>query len=138
MAALSADQQLAMNLYQVILVALSLWIGVSQYILDRYEEIEMSEIGIMSSILAGFLTLHFALLQLGDFLVRTSSAGAISSAVNAVGIFVFILVVNLTWVLLRRSESYESTNRNFLKVGLVACLVYGISFLLSLYISYLT
>lgn len=113
---ISASQKIALSLYQAIFVALSLWLGVARYVLKQYDKMDIDELEIMSAIAGGFLILSYALLELGNYLLNTTTVGAIDSAVFAVEVFLLLIGSNIIWMFLRRSFSYEANVYNFVKV----------------------
>lgn len=123
------NHQIALRLYQVVLVGITLWLGVSQYVLKSYESLEEDDNAILAVIAGGFLALLQAHNKLSKYLIESTDVAYINDALLAIETFALVLAGNVIWAIISRSSSHEKTIRHFLKALVLGLITYGISYM---------
>ncbi|WP_147298732.1 hypothetical protein [Haloferax sp. Atlit-47N] len=116
-------------MYQAVLVALSLWLGISQYGLQRLDDENTNEYVILASVSSGFLTLGYAAKELGNYLISSTSSPAIESAIQAVEVFMLLIAMSVIRMFLMHSEDYDINLSNILKVLMGGLFLYAILYM---------
>ncbi|WP_156037878.1 hypothetical protein [Haloferax prahovense] len=124
-----SDVKVALSLYQVVLVALSLWLGISQHGFKRLSDENTNEYVVLATVSSGFLTLGFAGKELGAYLVNVTSSPAIESAVQAVEVFMVLIAMSVIRMFLQYSRDYDANIKNVIKVMFGGLLLYTILYL---------
>ncbi|MFC3478736.1 hypothetical protein [Halobacterium litoreum] len=105
----------AIPLFQASLVALTVWLGVARWILDRDEEPTTAELGLVT---AGTTLLWWMLMSFSAAIMRNSSSNAIITGLAAAN--ALILLITAAVIALMRAQSQDSGWRDFAVQGLIA------------------
>lgn len=110
--------QVAIGLYQGVLVALSLLLGAVQYAIKKFNDDDSSvDNTVVFTAAVGYMSLNHALSKLSSHISENSSSEALSSALDSIDIFVIFLGVSLMYTLIKETE-FANERRNIVRLTL--------------------